>query len=149
MRRFQLIWAAMPSLHFGNSFLVGGTLFLFAPHRIIRALALLWPLAMFITITATANHYVFDALVGGCIPLVAFRLNRLLLNLRPVEEWGFWLCRVEKPPRSNGKGPWKLGREKEERWVSWTAEATHQECAREEREREETETLFKDEDERV
>jgi hypothetical protein len=129
----------MPSLRFGYSVLISGTLFMFAPHRLVRVVALLWPVAMFIAITATANHFVLDALVGGCIPLVAFRLNRLLLNLRLVEEWGFWLCGVEKPPRSNGKGPWKLGKEMEERWVSWAAEALHNEGTREEREQEERE----------
>lgn len=109
LHSFQLIWAAMPSLHFGNSFLVGGTLLLFAPHRAVRLLAPLWPLAMFTTITATANHYVLDAAVGACIPLLAWRANRVLLNLRVLEEWGFWLCRAEKPPRAAGRGPYALG----------------------------------------
>lgn len=118
----------MPSLHFGNSFLVGGTLFLFAPHRIIRILAPLWPLAMFTTITATANHYVLDAAVGACIPLVAWRLNRVLLNLRPLEEWGFWLCRAEKPPRASGKGRYALrehGSAAAESYEAWIAGARH------------------------
>jgi len=104
--RFQLIYAAMPSLHFGNSFLVGLSLLSFAPHRPLRVLAPLWPAAMLLTIVATANHYVLDACVGACIPVLAYRWNRALLNLRVVEEWGFWLCRVEKPPRAAGKGPW-------------------------------------------
>jgi hypothetical protein len=104
--RFQLIYAAMPSLHFGNSFLVGLSLFLFAPHRPIRALAPLWPAAMLLTITATANHYILDACIGACIPVLAYRWNQVLLNLRALEEWAFWLCRVEKPPRAPGMGPW-------------------------------------------
>jgi hypothetical protein len=96
----------MPSLHFGNSFLVGVSLFSFAPHRAVRALAPLWPAAMLLTIVATANHYFLDACVGMLIPIVAYRFNRVLLNLRALEEWGFWLCRTEKPPRAPARGPW-------------------------------------------
>jgi membrane-associated phospholipid phosphatase len=101
--RFQLIYAAMPSLHFGNSLLLGTTLLLFSPHRLLRTLAPLWPAAMLLTIVVTANHYILDAVVGACIIGLAWRLNRVLLALRPLEEWGFWLCRADKPPRAPGR----------------------------------------------
>jgi hypothetical protein len=29
--------------------------------------------------------------------VTAWKINHILLNLRPLEEWGFWLCRTEKP----------------------------------------------------
>lgn len=135
----------MPSLHFGTSFLVGGTLFLFAPHRAVRALAPLWPLAMFLTIAGTANHYVLDAAVGALIPLAAWRANRVLLHLRVLEEWAFWLCRAEKPPRAAGRGPYALNRRgavgRGERWEEWTA--GHESAAR----HDEREALFKEDDE--
>jgi len=41
---------------------------------------------------ATANHYFLDAVGGGLVSLLAYRLNTVLLNLRPLEEWGFWAC---------------------------------------------------------
>ena len=46
---------------------------------------------------ATANHYIIDAIGGFFVTIVAYRINRLLLNLRPIEEWGFWITRTEKP----------------------------------------------------
>lgn len=46
---------------------------------------------------STANHYFLDAVGGFFVTILAHRLNTLLLNLRPIEEWGFWLCGVEKP----------------------------------------------------
>ncbi|KAF2837073.1 hypothetical protein M501DRAFT_1018472 [Patellaria atrata CBS 101060] len=95
--RFQLTIAAMPSLHFGTSLFIGVCLFRFSPHKWIRCLALLWPASMILTILATANHFVLDAVVGAMIPLLGWRYNEFLLYLRPLEEWGFWLIRTEKP----------------------------------------------------
>jgi len=95
--RFKLLIAAMPSLHFGGSAFIAFCLFNFSPHRPIRYLAPLWPIMMALTIFATANHFVLDAVVGAMIPVVGWRLNEVMLNLRPLEEWGFWLCRTEKP----------------------------------------------------
>jgi hypothetical protein len=74
--RFQLVYAAMPSLHFGNAFFVGCVLYMFAPHPLVRLLAPLWPAAMLTTIVATANHYLADAFIGMCIPIIAWRYNR-------------------------------------------------------------------------
>lgn len=45
----------------------------------------------------TANHYLLDAVGGFFVTILALKLNHLLLNLRPIEEWGFWLCGVDKP----------------------------------------------------
>lgn len=46
---------------------------------------------------ATANHYLLDAVGGFFVTAIAYRFNTVLLNLRPLEEWGFWLVGVEKP----------------------------------------------------
>jgi hypothetical protein len=54
---------------------------------------------MLVTILATANHYLLDALAGACVVGLAWRFNRIMLALRLLEEWGFWLCRAHKPPR--------------------------------------------------
>jgi hypothetical protein len=45
----------------------------------------------------TANHYFLDAVGGFFVTILAHKLNHVLLNLRPIEEWGFWLCGVDKP----------------------------------------------------
>jgi hypothetical protein len=42
---------------------------------------------------ATANHYLLDAVGGFFVTVVAYKINHLLLYLRPLEEWGMWLCR--------------------------------------------------------
>lgn len=45
----------------------------------------------------TANHYLLDAVGGFFVTILAHKLNTVLLNLRPFEEWGFYICGVEKP----------------------------------------------------
>ena len=46
---------------------------------------------------ATANQYFLDAVGGFFVTILALKINPILLNLRPIEEWGFWLCGVGKP----------------------------------------------------
>lgn len=48
-------------------------------------------------IMATANHYLVDALGGAVVTYIAHHYNRILLNLRPIEEWAFWMCATDKP----------------------------------------------------
>ncbi|OJJ44898.1 hypothetical protein ASPZODRAFT_134312 [Penicilliopsis zonata CBS 506.65] len=95
--RFQLTIAAMPSLHFGNAVLIAFCLVSFSPHRPLRFLAPLWPLLMGFTIIATANHYILDAVAGVCTITAAYRSNRVMLALLPVERTFFKLLRLEKP----------------------------------------------------
>ncbi|WWC73802.1 uncharacterized protein I206_107774 [Kwoniella pini CBS 10737] len=95
--KFQNQLAAFPSLHFGYSFVIGFSLFIYSPHRPIRAISLFYPLLILLVIMATANHYDLDAAGGFIVTVVAHRINRLVLNLRPIEEWLFWLLRCERP----------------------------------------------------
>ncbi|OCF40688.1 integral membrane protein [Kwoniella heveanensis CBS 569] len=95
--KFQNQLAAFPSLHFGYSFVIGLSLFIYSPHRLIRAISLFYPLLILLVIMATANHYILDAVGGFFVTIFAQRLNRLLLNLRPIEEWFFWVLRIERP----------------------------------------------------
>jgi hypothetical protein len=95
--RFQLTIAAMPSLHFGMAGFIAYCCIRFSPHRYLRALVALWPVAMLLTILATANHFLLDAIVGALIPIVAWRINGMFIVLRPVEEWMLWLARTMKP----------------------------------------------------
>ncbi|PSL05358.1 PAP2 superfamily protein [Haloactinopolyspora alba] len=76
-------YAAMPSMHAGWSLWCGIAIIMFTRHRWLRLLGLLYPAATLIVITATANHYVFDA-VGGWLTLaLGFALQRVLHG-RPV-----------------------------------------------------------------
>ncbi|KAF2110235.1 PAP2 superfamily-domain-containing protein [Lophiotrema nucula] len=96
---YQLTIAAMPSLHFGTSLFLAISIMRYAPHRPLRTLAPLWPACMLLTILATANHWVLDAVVGASVPFFGWRLNRLLENrvFEAIEAWSFWLLRMEKP----------------------------------------------------
>ncbi|KAF4463629.1 integral membrane [Fusarium albosuccineum] len=86
---FQLTIAAMPSLHFGTSLFFAVCLCRFSPHRFVRLLAPLWPTAMIITIVATANHFLTDALIGAMVPLLGWRINQIVLILKPIQDFIF------------------------------------------------------------
>jgi hypothetical protein len=52
---------------------------------------------MILTILATANHFLLDAIVGAFIPVLAWRISEIFLVLRPLEELMFGLARTMKP----------------------------------------------------
>jgi len=95
--KFQNQLAAFPSLHFGYSWVIGLSLYTFSPNRFVRMVAPAYPVLILLVIMGTANHYFLDAVGGGLVSLLAYRLNTVLLNLRPIEEWGFWACGLDKP----------------------------------------------------
>lgn len=122
-------WAAMPSLHFGYSLLVGVTIMtipLAPQHRRSRsvqlpffnqshpelapqfklpstrrmlclAIGFLYPLSILIAIVSTANHFILDAVAGAAICAIGWRVNDVLLNLLPLEDWFLWCLRMHKP----------------------------------------------------
>ena len=117
-------YAAMPSLHFGYSLLIGltiATIPLAARHRrrtsitlpVLRvrvrvpsarrvaclAVGIAYPTIILIAIIATANHFVLDAVAGACVCGLAWAGNRVLLNLLPVEDYFLWCVRIHKPVR--------------------------------------------------
>jgi hypothetical protein len=69
-------YAAMPSLHFGWNLLVGIALFGATTRLAVRAVAVATPLAMALAVVVTANHFVLDVLVGGCVVLVGLAVVR-------------------------------------------------------------------------
>ncbi|KAL1840818.1 hypothetical protein VTJ49DRAFT_7717 [Mycothermus thermophilus] len=104
--RFCNQYAAMPSLHFGYSFLVGLTvatvplrrLGRFAWRRLaIVFIGMVYPAIILAAIVATANHFVLDAVAGAFICLLAWKANGLLLNLLPIEDHFLALVRIHKP----------------------------------------------------
>lgn len=71
-------FAAMPSLHIGWSLWAGLCVFALAKPWWVRLFALAYPIATFMVIVGTANHYVLDA-VGGVVALaLGFVIQRLL-----------------------------------------------------------------------
>ncbi|KAK5658184.1 hypothetical protein OQA88_2157 [Cercophora sp. LCS_1] len=95
--KFRLVIAAMPSLHFANSVFVGWCLARFSPHRVLRILGPLWPVIMWVTIVATANHWVLDTVVGLGVVMAAWRWNRGMLVLRGVEDVVFGVLGLVRP----------------------------------------------------
>lgn len=95
--KFQNQLAAFPSLHFGYSFVIGVSLYVYSPHKWLRTIALSYPVLILLVIMATANHYILDAVGGFFVTVLAHKINGMMLNLRPIEEWGFWLTGTEKP----------------------------------------------------
>lgn len=113
--------AAMPSLHFGYSLIIGLTLVTLplgvlrsqslrksstpSLHQsiqrtiglICRVFGVLYPLTIFVVVLATANHFVLDAIIGGCICVLACRYNRVMLNLRVIEDCVLFVLRISKP----------------------------------------------------
>jgi hypothetical protein len=87
--RFQLTIAAMPSLHFGTALFFCVCMVRFSPHKFLRILAPLWPTAMLITIVATANHFLMDAMIGAMVPFLGWRINQVVLVLKPIQDWVF------------------------------------------------------------
>lgn len=74
--------AAVPSLHFGYSVIVGAALVALARHPLVRLAGLLYPALMLFVIVATGNHFFFDAAAGGVTVLAAWLLARGLVSRR-------------------------------------------------------------------
>lgn len=74
--------AAVPSMHFGYAFMIGVVGAMLVRHWALRALAIAYPLLVFLTITGTANHYVFDSLAGGVVIALGFVLAQAWASLR-------------------------------------------------------------------
>lgn len=55
----------------------------------MRIVAPLWPAAMIVTIVATANHFLTDALIGALVPLLGWRINQAVLVLKPIQDFVF------------------------------------------------------------
>jgi hypothetical protein len=81
LKPFVNPFAAMPSLHFGWAFLIGLGVGLGARNLLGFLFAVALPAFMLVAIVMTANHFIFDALVGwvvvGFALLVALGLERL------------------------------------------------------------------------
>ena len=75
-------YAAMPSFHAGWSLLLGIELLRASRPVLLRALALLMPVAMALAVVATANHFVLDV-VAGALTVIAALLVVALLEARP------------------------------------------------------------------
>lgn len=90
--RFTNEYAAFPSLHFGWSLLMATAIFRESKRQPVRVVAWLLPLGMLVSIVATANHFVVDALAGGIVSLVGLRAA-LALEQGDGARWLQWVVR--------------------------------------------------------
>ncbi|KAJ6009815.1 hypothetical protein N7522_004831 [Penicillium canescens] len=121
--RFCNQYAAMPSLHFGYSLMIGLTIMTIPlPQqrrtvlrtRLTRVrltlpswrrlmcliLGFSYPFIIVVAIVATANHFILDAVAGALVCALGWRFNGMLLNLLPLEDYFLWLVRIHKPEPS-------------------------------------------------
>lgn len=82
-------YAAMPSVHIVWSAWCGLTLFFLARWTWLRVLGVCYPLATFVVIISTANHFFADAVAGAATLCIAFLLQRLLFGRPAYPRRGF------------------------------------------------------------
>ena len=73
--RFANPVAAVPSLHAGWAVALGVGLVMYAKSWLLRALAVLYPFAVLLTIVVTGNHFVFDAVAGVLVMAFGFAMT--------------------------------------------------------------------------
>jgi PAP2 superfamily len=78
--------AAVPSLHAGWAVGVGIGIWRFAKNPAIRLFAVLYPLAVILTIVVTGNHFIFDAVAGVLVMAIGFMVSNALLERRRRRE---------------------------------------------------------------
>jgi hypothetical protein len=81
-------YAAVPSMHVAFALMVGWPLARLVRWRIVRVLWFLYPFLMAFVIIATANHFVFDALLGALTAGISAYGARWLARARPAV-WRF------------------------------------------------------------
>lgn len=82
-------YAAVPSLHFGWSIILGGAIVLSTRNAYVRAIGLALPWLQLASIVFTANHYILDAFAGLIVALAGIALALVL------QRWGYPALRRE------------------------------------------------------
>lgn len=78
---FRNLYAAMPSMHVGQTVLYALTITVLLRSR-WRWVAWLWPAMMLLTVLATANHYWLDGVGGGACVALALAVTAAFLPAR-------------------------------------------------------------------
>ncbi len=77
-------FAAMPSMHFGNSLLIAYGVYLYGKRRFWKVIAWLYPVFVLWVIVMTGNHFFLDAVLGGVIVLSPYLGMRLVEHYFPA-----------------------------------------------------------------
>jgi membrane-associated phospholipid phosphatase len=78
--------AAVPSLHAGWAVGVMIGVLRYSCNRAIRVLAVLYPIAVILTIVVTGNHFLFDAVAGILVMAIGFMVSFRFLEPRRQRE---------------------------------------------------------------
>ena len=110
--------AAVPSLHAGYAIGVGVGIILFTRAWWARALGVVYPLAVVLTIIVTGNHFVLDAIAGILVMGLGFalaeqgrrwkrdgRFGRSLVHLPRDAGWSSQVARRAHNPEVAGSNP--------------------------------------------
>jgi hypothetical protein len=79
MASFYNVHAAMPSLHFSWTVILG-VLFVRTFKGWFRLAGLIYPVATFLAIIITGNHFIMDAFAGGVLAVFSFALMELVFR---------------------------------------------------------------------
>ena len=82
------MYAAVPSMHVAFALMTGWTLARLVKPRVVRVLWILYPFLMTFVIVVTANHFIFDALLGALTAGVSAYGALWLARARP-HAWRF------------------------------------------------------------
>lgn len=90
-------YAAVPSMHVAFALMIGWPLAKLAKHRIVSVLWLGYPFLMAFVIVVTANHFIFDAILGALTAGASAYGATWLARARP-EVWRFGAARAGAAP---------------------------------------------------
>ncbi len=77
-------YAAVPSLHFGWSMLLGGAFaWVGRRHALVVIGGVLWPVLMLFSIVMTANHFIIDAVFGAIVSLAGLAIAEAMRRAQP------------------------------------------------------------------
>lgn len=76
-------FAAMPSMHFGNSLLIGLGIFWYSKKQWLKGIIMLYPVFVLTVIVMTGNHFFLDAVLGGIIVVTPYIFMNLIEKIAP------------------------------------------------------------------
>jgi len=94
------LYAAVPSMHVAFALMIGWTLARLVRWRIVSVLWLLYPFVIAFVIIVTANHFIFDALLGALTAAVSAYGASWLARARPAA----WRFSAVTPARLTASG---------------------------------------------
>jgi membrane-associated phospholipid phosphatase len=82
------LYAAVPSMHVAFALMIGWTLARLVRWRVVRVLWVLYPFLMAFVIVVTANHFIFDAVLGALTAGASAYAATWMARARP-QAWRF------------------------------------------------------------